>query len=249
MTQSHLADTIRELAAPLAAGLGLDIWGIELAFGGRSLVRIYVERQAAACLPPEFEGDPPGTPFAQQRGVEQDASEPDGGEQSASEPGVNEQGVSIEQCAELSRLLGLSLEVEDIIPGAYILEVSSPGLDRTFFTEAQLAAALGRLVEIQFAHPLPDMPERRKFRGVIAEVPAIPGKGERFTINAEDCPKPEMETAVSFVFGDVKKAKQVWLAPEKNLPGKAAGKGKAKKPSRKADRERPGPDKAGPDER
>ena len=53
------------------------------------------------------------------------------------------QGVDIEQCAALSRLLGLSLEVEDCIPGAYVLEVSSPGLERRYFTAGQLAGAVG----------------------------------------------------------------------------------------------------------
>ena len=36
-------------------------------------------------------------------------------------------GATIEECAKLSRQLGLALDVEDIIPSAYILEVSSPG--------------------------------------------------------------------------------------------------------------------------
>lgn len=41
-------------------------------------------------------------------------------------------GVSIDQCAAVSRDVGLMLEVEEIIDSAYILEVSSPGLERKF---------------------------------------------------------------------------------------------------------------------
>ena len=203
MTQSHLESTIKNLAFPLAAGLGLDIWGIELAFGGRSLVRVYVERQPGAS--PALESD------AETEYLES-----------------TEQGVSVEQCAELSRLLGLSLEVEDIIPGAYILEVSSPGLERTFFTEAQLAAAVGKLVDVQLDRPLQIMPDRRKFRGVIIGVSSALGADGVFTIKAEDCPKPGMEKDVSFTFAEIKKARQVWLPPEKTLPGKG-GKAKGKK--------------------
>jgi ribosome maturation factor RimP len=41
-----------------------------------------------------------------------------------------EESVSVEDCAHVSRDLSAILDVEDVIPGAYTLEVSSPGLDR-----------------------------------------------------------------------------------------------------------------------
>ena len=41
-----------------------------------------------------------------------------------------EEGVSVDDCAKVSRDLSAILDVEDIIPTAYVLEVSSPGLDR-----------------------------------------------------------------------------------------------------------------------
>jgi len=41
-----------------------------------------------------------------------------------------EESVSIEDCAHVSRDLSAALDVEDIVPDAYTLEVSSPGLDR-----------------------------------------------------------------------------------------------------------------------
>ena len=40
------------------------------------------------------------------------------------------ESVSVEDCARVSRDLSAMLDVEDVVPGAYILEVSSPGLDR-----------------------------------------------------------------------------------------------------------------------
>ena len=40
-----------------------------------------------------------------------------------------EGGVTMEDCAEVSHELGAVLEVQDLIPNPYILEVSSPGLD------------------------------------------------------------------------------------------------------------------------
>ncbi len=41
-----------------------------------------------------------------------------------------EESVSVEDCARVSRELSAALDVEDSVPGAYTLEVSSPGLDR-----------------------------------------------------------------------------------------------------------------------
>jgi len=41
-----------------------------------------------------------------------------------------EESVSVEDCARVSRDLSALLDVEDIVPTAYTLEVSSPGLDR-----------------------------------------------------------------------------------------------------------------------
>ena len=41
-----------------------------------------------------------------------------------------EESVSVEDCAHVSRDLSAILDVEDVVPGAYTLEVSSPGLDR-----------------------------------------------------------------------------------------------------------------------
>jgi len=41
-----------------------------------------------------------------------------------------EESVSVEDCAHVSRDLSAILDVEDVVPTAYTLEVSSPGLDR-----------------------------------------------------------------------------------------------------------------------
>jgi ribosome maturation factor RimP len=41
-----------------------------------------------------------------------------------------EESVSVQDCANVSRDLSAILDVEDVVPTAYILEVSSPGLDR-----------------------------------------------------------------------------------------------------------------------
>ncbi|MDZ4084963.1 MAG: ribosome maturation factor RimP [Bdellovibrionales bacterium] len=63
---------------------------------------------------------------------------------------IGEGGVSIEDCSNVSRGLNLLLDVDDVIPGgAYNLEVSSPGLERSLRTAAHYRRAIGKRVQIK----------------------------------------------------------------------------------------------------
>ena len=53
-------------------------------------------------------------------------------------------GVTLDDCAEVSRDASAVLDVEDIIPHHYNLEVSSPGLDRPLRTPAEFARFAGK---------------------------------------------------------------------------------------------------------
>ena len=60
-------------------------------------------------------------------------------------------GVSIDDCANVSRGLNLRLDVEDVIPGgAYDLEVSSPGLDRKLTQAWHYPVAVGKTVRLKY---------------------------------------------------------------------------------------------------
>jgi ribosome maturation factor RimP len=59
-----------------------------------------------------------------------------------------EVSVSIEDCAEVSREIGTILDVEDPLPSAYTLEVSSPGLDRPLRGAEDYRRFAGRLAKI-----------------------------------------------------------------------------------------------------
>ena len=72
------------------------------------------------------------------------------------------EGISIEDCASVSRQIGAVLDVENIIPVAYILEVSSPGMDRVLFTPDQYQDYLGETIKIRTRTPID---ERRNFKG------------------------------------------------------------------------------------
>ena len=58
-------------------------------------------------------------------------------------------GVTLDDCEAVSRDLGTALDVEDIIPHAYNLEVSSPGLDRTLSKPEHFSRFTGSAVKIK----------------------------------------------------------------------------------------------------
>ena len=63
-------------------------------------------------------------------------------------------GVSLGDCELVSEQVGTVLDVEDLIPFSYTLEVSSPGLDRKLFKEADYVRFAGKLAKIQTRIPL-----------------------------------------------------------------------------------------------
>ncbi|TVQ98084.1 MAG: ribosome maturation factor RimP [Desulfovibrionales bacterium] len=78
-----------------------------------------------------------------------------------------EGGATIEQCAMVSRQLSPALEVDERLPGAFTLEVSSPGLERRFFKPEQLPPYIGRTVQVQLHEP---MDGHKAYRGEVSAV-------------------------------------------------------------------------------
>jgi len=65
-------------------------------------------------------------------------------------------GVTLDDCASVSRELSQVLDVEDFIREFYTLEVSSPGLDRPLKKESDYLRYTGRLVKLRTFELLPD---------------------------------------------------------------------------------------------
>lgn len=74
----------------------------------------------------------------------------------------HENGIQVDDCAKVSRQLSAVLDVEDPITSEYALEVSSPGMDRPLFTEAQFLKYVGSAVSVKLRFPFEG---RRKFTG------------------------------------------------------------------------------------
>jgi ribosome maturation factor RimP len=59
-------------------------------------------------------------------------------------------GITIDQCADVSRQLAKAIELQEVIPGSYILQVSSPGLKKPLKLLRQYKKSIGRLFEVRF---------------------------------------------------------------------------------------------------
>ena len=78
-----------------------------------------------------------------------------------------ESGVALDDCAQVSREISALLDVEDPIPSAYTLEVSSPGFDRVLRTRAHFGRFLGSRVFVELKEPRAG---RRRYTGKLLTV-------------------------------------------------------------------------------
>jgi len=63
-------------------------------------------------------------------------------------------GVTHEDCSKFSREFGTIVDVEDVLPGSYVLEVSSPGLDRKLTKAADFERFRGHRVKLTTREPV-----------------------------------------------------------------------------------------------
>ena len=78
-----------------------------------------------------------------------------------------EESVSVEDCARVSHELSALLDVEDLVPGAYLLEVSSPGLDRPLRDASDFRRFTGRMAKLVVTEAVAG---QKAFRGRITAV-------------------------------------------------------------------------------
>ena len=102
--------------------------------------------------------------------------------------------VSVDDCAHASRLVSAVLDVEDPVSGAYVLEVSSPGIDRPLTRLEDFDRFAGFEARVELRVPLAG---RRRFRGRLLGVDQ-----ERIRLETE---REEIELS----FDDIQKAKLV----------------------------------------
>src|SRR6185295_461 len=109
---------------------------------GNALLRIYIDRLGADGSGADDREENDSTVSLN----EADEVE-DGGE------ALRESGIGIEDCERVSREVSALLDVDDPIPSAYTLEVSSPGEDRVLRTRAHFDRFAGSRVHVELKVP------------------------------------------------------------------------------------------------
>lgn len=104
-----------------------------------------------------------------------------------------EGGVTLNDCEKVSRQISQLLDAEDVIPHAYVLEVSSPGLDRPLKRFEDYIRYKGRPVRVNTRLPYNN---RTSFRGRIASA-------EEGKIRIET----EKEGSIEILFSDISSAR------------------------------------------
>ena len=80
---------------------------------------------------------------------------------------LDRQPMTVDDCAEISRNISALLDVEDPLEDAYLLEVSSPGIDRPLIRPADYERFAGFEARLELTRPIEG---RRRFRGRIGEL-------------------------------------------------------------------------------
>ena len=88
-------------------------------------------------------------------------------------------GVTIDDCAHISERVSLILDVEDPIPGQYMLEVASPGLDRGLYKESDYERFAGLPAHVKLSEAING---QRNFHGKLI---GLDRKGEPAAIFEE----------------------------------------------------------------
>jgi ribosome maturation factor RimP len=127
-------DKVRQIAERVASSSGLEVVDVEVSgVGKHRMLRVFIDRVV---------NDEAGTaPSANSDGVAHDD--------------LAHQGVTHEDCANFSREFGTIVDVEDAVPGgSYVLEVSSPGLDRKLTKAADFERFRGQRVKLMTREPV-----------------------------------------------------------------------------------------------
>jgi len=120
-------EKIREAAERVARSEGLEVVDVEWKVGKQRFLRVYIDRVPEGTAE-AAEGEEVASPYAK---------------------------ISHADCEKVSQQLSVILDVEELVPGpGYVLEISSPGMDRALKTPKDFQRFVGRLAKISTAEPI-----------------------------------------------------------------------------------------------
>lgn len=123
-------EKVREAAERVARSLGLEVVDVEWKIGKQRFLRVYIDKVPPAKPAEAIEGEEAPSPYPK---------------------------ISHADCERVSQQLSVILDVEELITGpGYVLEVSSPGMDRALTKAADFERFTGRLAKITTAESVGD---------------------------------------------------------------------------------------------
>jgi ribosome maturation factor RimP len=113
-----------------------------------------------------------------------------------------EGGITVDDCAEVSREMGRILDVEDFVSNPYTLEVSSPGLTRSLRNERDFMKYRNRRVKVTTREPIGNRRQwKGRIRGVEGDRVELEVDGELFQIPLSNVAKANLEMELDKGFG------------------------------------------------
>ncbi|MBO8143813.1 MAG: ribosome maturation factor RimP [Thermodesulfobacterium sp.] len=108
-------------------------------------------------------------------------------------------GVTVEDCAKISGIVGEILDKEDIIHHSYVLEVSSPGIERPLVKKEDYERFRGEKAKITLKTPISG---RRNFTGIIIgiknDLVQMEVEGKVWEFSLENIKKAKLQPEIGF---------------------------------------------------
>ena len=156
-------EKIRGAAERVARSEGLEIVDVEWKVGKQRFLRVYIDKVPGGREAVKVLGDREALTTAKPTAAISDAVGEIGTAEVVHDPYPK---ISHSDCQRVSQQLSVILDVEELIPGpGYVLEVSSPGLDRALKRPADFERFAGRLAKISTSEPVG---EAKFFEGRLA---------------------------------------------------------------------------------
>lgn len=108
----------------------------------------------------------------------------------------SDEGVSIDACARVSRAVGDEIEAKDLMPEAFVLEVSSPGLDHPLSSRRQYLKNVGRKLKVSLS-------DGKEIEGQLSEVGSTDIK---ILTKVKEKGKKAQEVILAIPFEQIKKS-------------------------------------------
>jgi len=142
-------DRIRDAAARAARAAGVEVVDVEWKVGKQRFLRVIIDKPFSGLHPAQGKlcAETPFGGLERPQGKQDEPFDRQGRPQG--------EGVSHSDCQAVSEQLSVLLDVEDLVPGPpYVLEVSSPGLDRKLTRPAEFERFTGRKARISMSEPV-----------------------------------------------------------------------------------------------